>query len=105
MEAVQVQLYSSVVESQVLFAVSPPQRVGQDCCWARHQVLRSEASTVLGSETVVSAAAAEEVVLLWATAKPAKAETAKKAEKRIFTADESRGDDGSGAERICSSSG
>lgn len=104
MEAVQVQLYSSVVESQVLFAVSPPQRVGQDCCWARHQVLRSEASTVLGSETVVSAAAAEEV-LLWATAKPAKAEAAKKVEKRIFTADEFREDDGSGAERICSSSG
>lgn len=24
--------------SQVLLAVLPPQRVGQDCCWARHQV-------------------------------------------------------------------
>lgn len=59
---------------------------------------------MLGSETVVSAAAAEEV-LLWATAKPVKAETAKKVEKRIFTADEFREDDGSSAERICSSSG
>lgn len=84
---VQVQLYSRVVDEQVLLAVSPPHRVGQDCCWARHQVLRRAESTLLGSETVVSAAAAELVVELWAAAKPEKAETAttEKVVKRIVT--------------------
>lgn len=56
-------------------------------------MLRSAAGTLLGSETVDAAVAEAELALLWAAAKPERAETAtrEKVVKRIVTAGGLRG--------------
>lgn len=66
--------------------------------------MRSATGTLLGSETVDIAEAEAELVLVWAAAKPKKAETAtrERVVKRIVAGGVG---DRSGVEGICSSGG